>query len=455
LNQTYRNLQPALNRKGIRTWRNEPVVVRLADYLIVELALKLCVTRSGVADVEYGAATSDMTICKSIYEGQYPSLAPFVGKPMRYVSVRPNLELKKISYRYPSGRFAVSDISLSVPAATRYGIIGNNASGKTTVLQLIAGHLQQNAGRLCWGTQDISMLSAGKRPTATVFQDYALFPHMDALANVAFGVRHRRGYSRSKSKAIAREWLGKLGVEESVMHSQPGSLSGGYQQRVAIARALAVRPSILLLDEPTAALDTNEREKLITILRGAVQTGWVTSLILVSHDRDFALAVCDKIAILDNGRVLYEGMLSDALTSPPSAQVACFLGTFNVIRGVVREDHTFTDEHAEIIAPLAPNHVASGVRGAALLVRPEDVRLTFQPGSEDVAVDATITEVASKGTYYRVTTVTSAGTVIWIDSPTAPEVADIPSEHMKVVIRMDRALLVSNDLPIRKGERAA
>jgi tRNA-dependent cyclodipeptide synthase len=454
LNQTYRNLQPALNRKGVRTWRNEPMVARLADYLIVELALKLSVIWKGLADVEYGAAPTDMAICRAIYEGRYPTLVPFLRKPMSYVSVRPDLQLDNISYRYPNGTCAISSISLSVPAGSRYGIIGNNGSGKTTLLQVIAGHLRHLGGRLSWGSQDISVVSAGKRPTATVFQDYALFPHMSALANVAFGVRHRRGYSRSKSREIAREWLIKLGLENTSMESRPGNLSGGYQQRVAIARALAVRPAILLLDEPTAALDTDERWRLIHILRSVVQTGWVASLILVSHDRDFALAVCDRIAILENGQVLYEGMLSEALTTPPSTQVACFLGSFNVIPGIVRDDHTFTDEHSEIVVAL-PADFISGPRRVALLIRPEHLRLTSQVGTAHVTVDATITEVTREGISYRVAAVTPKGTVLSVNSALPPETRGAQPGHTTIVIPLDRILLVRNDLPKPDTERAA
>jgi len=392
LSQTYSNLRPVFKRKGILRWRNSEVVERLSAYLLSELALKLTVACDGIADTEYGPALKEMEISTSIAENKYPALADFTAKSLRYVPVPPELLLRGISYRYPGGHFALSNVTLRIPPGTRYGIIGSNGSGKTTLLQIIGGHIPHDEGVVEWGGMDISSFPPGKRPTATVFQDCALFPHMTILSNVAFGVRHKRGRSASRSRAIAQDWLGKIGVDATLMRSKPAQLSGGYQQRAAIARALAIRPSILLLDEPTAALDAAHREDLIAILRSAVRTGWVTSLIMVSHDQDFVLAVCDRIAVLNEGRVLYEGLATEALEMPPTARTASLLGDYNIIEGTITDDDMFRSLEGEV-AWKSSGHPDPDSNRAAIVFRPEKVLVSDTLVGEGLRLRVTIVDI--------------------------------------------------------------
>jgi ABC-type Fe3+/spermidine/putrescine transport system ATPase subunit len=419
----------------------------LAEYLLLELSLILAVASSGIASVEYGSGQARMGLCDAIYDRQYPLLERLACKAMQYVSVRPDLKLAGITYRYGAKSFALNDINIHIPAGSRYGIIGKNGSGKTTLLKIIAGHLRPDSGCLYWGAENISDWLAGKRPTSTVFQDYALFPNMNALENVAFGIRHKRGHAKQEAVAIARDWLARLQLDPQLYRRRPADLSGGEQQRVAIARALAMRPSILLLDEPTAALDTVQREELVSILKNAIQAGSVTSLVIVSHDRDFAFGVCESIAILDEGRLCYEGKLSEVLARPPDAKVALFLGHFNVIRGMVDVDGLFVDAHGEIRLQLDDSQKSATNRRVALVVPHRDVRFESDVERPELTFDTTVSEVVSLGTHFSVRGATRSGTPVWLDITTDPK-ARIPSTgRCTLAVPQGKAMIVTDNLP--------
>jgi len=446
LNQTYRNLQPLLNRKGIHRWRGSTSLERLSQYLIDEIAMKLTAGIDNLATVEYGPGLEEMDICKAIYAMRYPELESLAQRPLKYVPVRPQLELSHITYNYPKGTFGLVEVSLVIPPGTCYGVIGSNGSGKTTTLQLIAGHIRNKQGTIAWGGVDISGAPPGVRPTATVFQDCALFPHMSALSNVAFGIRHKRRRSRAQSREIAREWLKRLGIEDSLMLHRPDTLSGGYRQRVAIARALALRPSILLLDEPTAALDAYQREALIWILRTAVQTGWVTSLIMASHDREFVLAVCDRVAVIDGGRVLYEGSARTALDAPTSARAASLLGDFNLIRGVIANDGNFKDKSGNFVVAVAGFANAPTSGPSVLLFRPESVELGSAPGDEAFGCDVTIIDSHQRASGWHLEAFTDGGARISISVPRIGLSKAVTGRRMTIRIPRTKLMLVPDDL---------
>jgi len=410
-NQTYQNLQPILNRRGAKNSRAE-IVPELAPYLLLELAYKLFVANEGIAGVEYAAACKEMHICDAIYAGDFECLKQYTGRRLAYVGVEGDLILEKISYGYNSSRLAVQDISLLIRNGASYAIVGPNGSGKTTLLKIIAGHSTQLSGTLSWGGMDITGLRPGERPTVTVFQDYALFPHMTALQNVAFGLRYKRGYGQQEADRAATEWLNNLNVDPRLNCHLPAELSGGDQQRVAIARALALRPSILLLDEPTAALDVRQRTNLGGMLRGALDSGWIHTLIVVSHDSDFAAEVCDEVALLFEGRLLYQGQLHDLYDHPPTAQAAEQLGCFNVIRGTISADGRFTDEHGEFVFMDSSGSLApTGTYGekAALIVHRKDMALGDEGQELTPSFLGKVTEVTDLGGFSVVEVTTARG----------------------------------------------
>lgn len=442
-NQTYQNLQPILNRKGAKNSRAE-IVEALAPYLLLELALKLFVANENIAQVEYAAAPVEMNICQAIYAGQFPTLRTLTDRRLAYVGVEADLILEKISYGYKKSAFAIHDVSFRVKSGGSFAIIGPNGSGKTTLLKIIAGHSKQHSGTLSWGGLDISDLRPGERPTVTVFQDYALFPHMTALGNVAFGLRYKRNYAHQQADREAKEWLHKLKVPVGLHSHLPAELSGGYQQRVAIARALALRPSILLLDEPTAALDVRQRTNLGGTLRDALDSGWIHTLIVVSHDSDFAAEVCDEVALLFEGRLLYQGDLHSLYAHPPTAQVAEQLGCFNVIQGTISPEGCFTDEHGEIVfrnpSTLLGNVVQKKV---SLIVHRSDMLVGGEDHELDASISGQVTEVTDLGGFFIVEVTTAKGTRLKSLSQ-CPQPPDLRT-NVLIGVRNGKAVLVDGE----------
>lgn len=392
-NQIYRNLYPVLKRRQIR--KSDKILTDLADYLLFEIALKLFIAGENIADIEY-AREPEMQIIESIYAGQYPQLQNLATRRLELRLIGMDLRLESIYYSYPDSKFEIRDLSLRIPAGIRFGIVGPNGSGKTTVLKLIAGHLQPCHGSILYGYEDIGSLPPGARPTATVFQDHALFPNMTALENVSFGLTYRSQIPRKAAQHVAMEWLNEFGLTEYA-ESKPPILSIGHQQRVAIARTLAVRPAILLLDEPTASIDSQQREYLASVLRSANEAGWTSTIILVSHDIDFALSVCDQLAILDDGSLLAEGDVPEIFMRPPTIKVARYLGWYNIVVGKLGADGSFVDENSDF--RLVVHEPSDKVRGkrAALLIRPDSIRLERPNHQESDSFSGLVTEIVQSG----------------------------------------------------------
>ena len=222
--------------------------------------------------------------------------------------------------------------ALEVDASVRAGpgetvaIVGPNGAGKTTVLRVLAGLSELAPGghvRLD-GTR-IDRLPAEERPIAMVFQDHLLLPHLSAVENVAYGLRHRRGLDRAAARAVAGEWLDRVGVAARA-GDRPGELSGGEAQRVALARALATEPALLLLDEPLAAVDAGARTVLRSELRRHLAS--VPGVrVLVTHDPVDAAALADHVVVLEAGRVVQSGPVADLALRPATSYVADLVGT--------------------------------------------------------------------------------------------------------------------------------
>ena len=255
------------------------------------------------------------------------------------------IRLEHLSCAFASGTVAVADVSLELASGEFFCLLGPSGSGKSTLLRLLGGYLAPTSGKVWINDHDVTAEPPERRKTGMVFQNYALFPHLSALENVAFGLRVQ-GVAKKEREARAHEMLDWVGLTHDERARHPAQLSGGQQQRVALARALAFRPSLLMLDEPFANLDRSLRERLREEMR-EIQRRAGTTAILVTHDRDEALALGDRVAVMDQGRLLQIGTPEQVYRTPGSVTVASFLGHRNI---------------------LSPDHArACGVEGLVLL----------------------------------------------------------------------------------------
>jgi spermidine/putrescine transport system ATP-binding protein len=223
---------------------------------------------------------------------------------------------------------AVDDLTLTIPAGSFFALLGASGCGKTTTLRMVAGLEDPTSGTITIGDKDITGLRAFERPVNTVFQSYALFPHLDIFENVAFGLR-RRGVKDVKSQVEQILDLVELG---SMSRRKPTQLSGGQQQRVAVARALINRPDVLLLDEPLGALDLKLRRQMQIELK-RIQTDVGTTFVHVTHDQEEAMTMADSVAVMNSGRIEQMGHPADIYELPRTVFVANFLGQSNLFQG--------------------------------------------------------------------------------------------------------------------------
>jgi putative spermidine/putrescine transport system ATP-binding protein len=223
---------------------------------------------------------------------------------------------------------AVDGIDLEISAGEFFTMLGPSGSGKTTTLRLIAGFERPDAGRIELDGVDVGSLPPYARDVNTVFQDYALFPHMTVAENVAYGLRVR-GVRRGERRGRVEEMLRRMRLE-GLGDRKPNQLSGGQRQRVALARALVNRPGVLLLDEPLGALDLKLRQEMQLFLKSLQQDLGIT-FVYVTHDQDEALTMSDRLAVFDQGRIEQIGAPAEVYEKPASAFVAGFVGVSNVV----------------------------------------------------------------------------------------------------------------------------
>jgi putative spermidine/putrescine transport system ATP-binding protein len=276
---------------------------------------------------------------------------------------------------------AVDNLDLDIAEGEFFSMLGPSGSGKTTVLRLIAGFEQPTTGTIELRGQDVTRRAPFDRDVNTVFQDYALFPHMTVLENVAYGLRVR-GVSRARRTELARAALESVALG-GFGDRKPSQLSGGQRQRVALARATVVEPKVLLLDEPLGALDLKLREQMQVELKELQRSLGIT-FIFVTHDQEEALTLSDRIAVFNAGRIEQLGTPTEIYESPASPFVASFVGTSNI----------FDAEDAQRLL---------GVTGVTS-IRPEKITLAA-PGttasSGAVSLSGTIAEVIYVGTATR------------------------------------------------------
>src|SRR4051794_25440950 len=304
----------------------------------------------------------------------------------------PQIELAGVRKEFGDGRHkvvAVEGADLTVGDGELFAILGPSGSGKTTVLRMVAGFEQPTAGTIRLGGVDVTALPARRRDVNTVFQEYALFPHMTVAQNVEYGLKVK-GVARDERRRRTSDALDMVRLSGEASRS-PAQLSGGQRQRVALARALVGRPRVLLLDEPLGALDLKLREQMQVELK-AIQREVGITFVIVTHDQDEALTLCDRLAVFNDGRIEQIGCARDVYEQPANRFVADFVGTSNVLDG-------------EVATALVG-------RPGPLAVRPERIAVRApgeSAGAEGHSVDAIVSEVIYGGPTTRIAAVAEPG----------------------------------------------
>ena len=308
-----------------------------------------------------------------------------------------DLRLTGLTKRFGSFT-AVDDLDLNIPQGSFFALLGASGCGKTTTLRMVSGLEDPTAGRIHIGDTDVTMTKPYRRPVNTVFQNYALFPHLNIYDNVAFGLR-RRGVKDVKKQVDDILALVELG---HLAKRKPTQLSGGQQQRVAVARALINQPQVLLLDEPLGALDLKLRRQMqIELKRIQVEVG--LTFVHVTHDQEEAMTMADTIAVMNAGRIEQLGSPEELYENPATTFVANFLGQSNLVVSTVvgkQDDVVTVEAHGHRLAlPAARCRAESG--DAIIGVRPEKVALSATaeqaPAGSNVLTGGVVTDASFIG----------------------------------------------------------
>ena len=316
--------------------------------------------------------------------------------------ISPDVRLDSVVKRFDDV-VAVDGISLEVPSGSFFALLGPSGCGKTTTLRMIGGFEEPDEGSIYLGDRDVVGLPPYRRDVNTVFQSYALFPHLSIFENVAFGLR-RRGVDKKQVKGRVDAMLKLVGLE-GVGRRRPRQLSGGQQQRVALARALVNRPQVLLLDEPLGALDLKLRKQMQLELK-AIQHDLGLTFVHVTHDQEEAMTMADAIAVMNKGRIEQLGPPNELYEKPATAFVAGFLGVSNLLYGSVTAHGRVTLDAGNEIAADAGDRTGR----VAVGIRPEKIRLG-SPAEGDNSLAGTVRETAYVGVATQYVVDTGAGTL--------------------------------------------
>lgn len=254
------------------------------------------------------------------------------------------LKLNNIKKEF-SKENGVTDINLQINKGELVTLLGPSGCGKTTTLNIIGGFLKPDNGTIILEDADITLLPPEKRPIATVFQSYALFPHMNVIENISYGLKYTTNFRKKERLNAAKEYINIVGLK-GYEYEHVGDLSGGQQQRVALARALITKPKLLLLDEPFSNLDAKLRIKMREEIK-QIQNMFNITMIFVTHDQEEALSISDRIVVVDRGEIIQVGTPREIYRNPTNEYVASFIGKSNIIE----------------------------INGSKKLIRPEDIEL--------------------------------------------------------------------------------
>ena len=336
------------------------------------------------------------------------------------------LDLERVSKRF-GDHVAVEDLSLSVAKGEFISLLGPSGCGKTTTLQMIAGFVDLTAGAIRLEGRDLASVKPAKRGLGIVFQSYALFPHMTAAENIAFGLE-MRGLARAECEARVKAALAMVGLDGYAAR-YPRRMSGGQQQRVALARALVVKPSVLLLDEPLSNLDAKLREGMQIELR-QIQRNLGTTTVLVTHDQTEAMALSDRIVVMNSGRVEQIGTPQETYERPASSFVSQFLGKTNEFPGQVDR----SSQAARLVAGSGEWAAPAGVSGAVTVtVRPEKVAFGAESGT---GLKARVTTRIFQGNHWLFQCETECGPAVVIRQNSG-EPQPVEGERVRLVWRAE------------------
>lgn len=313
-----------------------------------------------------------------------------------------SIQMRDVVKIYPGSTVhALDDFNLDIKPGEMVVLLGGSGCGKSTALRSLAGLEDIQGGRIMVGGQDVTGVPVNKREMAMVFQAYSLFPHMTALENVEFGLEVR-GMGKAERRKIAMEQLELVGLaDQAKKYTQ--QMSGGQQQRVALARALAVKPRVLLLDEPLSALDAKVRVQLRDQIR-RIQLTTGTTTVFVTHDQEEALAVADRIGVMNKGKIEQIAAPQNLYQRPATEYVATFIGLTNRLPGASNGDE------AVVFGQRVPLLAGSANGDEAVLVRPENLTLALAGSSDShVGERARVEVIHFLGSLVRVDTVITSG----------------------------------------------
>jgi len=323
----------------------------------------------------------------------------------------PEIALLDLQKRFREVR-AVDGVSLEIRSGEFFSLLGPSGCGKTTTLRMIGGFELPTGGIILLRGRDVTYDPPDKRPVNMVFQNYALFPHLNVGDNIAFGLK-RTGVARD-------ETIRRVGEALELVHlggyekRRPNQLSGGQQQRVALARALVNRPNVLLLDEPLGALDLKLRRSLQVELK-RIQTEVGITFVYVTHDQEEALTMSDRIAVMHAGKVEQLGTPEELYERPTTRFVADFIGSTNLLRGRIEGDGSVRLDSGEI--GQADHDGLAGGTEVEISVRPEAISIV--PASAEGAITATVEQVAYLGSTISYRLRTAGGLGLTVESPKA------------------------------------